>query len=279
MLAAMCCFSRPVKVVSSTAIFARRASPGRQLLAYKMDLEASEDLAMILPLPVPPGTPEDAVRFLDLSGYPTFFSDLDRAFPTELLYGRGARGFAPQSLSRSAPLAVHTVGDFEASFVPKVADFSRLDRRFRLDDNVWKKLPRYGDHGFAVFQLRGLGGGWFSWLRRGEKKRFHPMAFEFPTREAGHLFYPTVHIHDGEVHPEARFDHALYAQADAEALQGSTPEPGAVWEETPWIAGEPAGKHLRVEATKGLVSAEGWLFKKVLEGSMLNADRWVKLPA
>ncbi|MCU0654720.1 MAG: hypothetical protein MUF64_05350 [Polyangiaceae bacterium] len=56
----MCCFCRPVKVVSSTAIFACRASPGGQILAYKMDLEASEDLAMILPLPVPrvpPRTP------------------------------------------------------------------------------------------------------------------------------------------------------------------------------------------------------------------------------
>jgi hypothetical protein len=273
----MCCFSRPIKHVSSTAIFARMASPGRQLLAYKMELAASSDLAMILPLPVPPGSPEDAVRFLDLSAYPTFFADLDRAFPATFELSLGG-SFAPQPAARGAPLVVHDVGDFVASFVPTLGDFSRLDPRFRLDDAVWRKLPRYADHGFAVFQLRGLQGGWLSRLLRPERKKtFHPMAFEFPTRFPSHLFYPTVHIHDGEVHPEAFFDHALYAQADVAALAGCTTEPDGR-DDLPWVAGEPAHRHLRVEATRGLVSAEGRLFKRTIQGPGPNADRWVCLP-
>jgi hypothetical protein len=40
------------------------------------------------------------------------------------------------------------------------------------------------------------------------------MALSFPVREGGKLFFPTVHIHDGKVHPTERFDHTLYAQWD-----------------------------------------------------------------
>ena len=54
----MCCFSRPVKSVTGTNIFARSSSEGRQLLAYQATLEASEALAMVLPLPTPPGVAE-----------------------------------------------------------------------------------------------------------------------------------------------------------------------------------------------------------------------------
>lgn len=274
----MCCFSRPVKYVSSTSIFARRSAPSRQVLAYSMSLEATEELAMILPLPVPPGSPEDAVRFLDLSGYPSFFKDLDAAFRVE--EQAVSDGFAPQGPSRHAPpLAVHEVGDFVASFVPRIADFSRLDSRFRLDDAVWKKLPRYGDYGFAVFQLKGFGGGWWARLtRKASQKNFHPMAFDFPTRAPEHLFFPTVHVHDGEVHPAARFDHSLYAQAPRERLVGCASEPGGA-EQTAWQRGASAHQHLRTEASRGVVVAEDALFKLVLTGEQTNADRWVDLSA
>ena len=52
----MCCFSRPVDSVSATNIFARSGAGGRQLIAYSMTLRAGEDLAMILPLPIKPGS-------------------------------------------------------------------------------------------------------------------------------------------------------------------------------------------------------------------------------
>ena len=64
------------------------------------------------------------------------------------------------------------VGAFEASFVPTVKDFSRLDKRFRLPAGAWNKLSTYNDYGFAVFKLK-----------HGALK-VHPMAFSFP--DAGH---------------------------------------------------------------------------------------------
>lgn len=69
----MCCFSGPVFDVSQTRIFARwlpHTKPFRQVLAYQMQFSAKQDLAMILPIPVAPGTAEDAVKFLDLSKEP-----------------------------------------------------------------------------------------------------------------------------------------------------------------------------------------------------------------
>ena len=88
----------------------------------------------------------------------------------------------------------------EASFVPTIADFDRLDERFRLPKETWHHLPQYNKFGFAVFKLK-----------PGEK-RIHPMAFEFPRSDSKRLFFPTVHIHDGEVHATADFDHILYCQ-------------------------------------------------------------------
>jgi hypothetical protein len=82
----MCCFSLPVKEVSSTQIFARRASKQSQILVYSMKISASDDLAMILPIPVPKKTPETGVKFLSLKYYPEFFSDLDRGFPEKQIY-------------------------------------------------------------------------------------------------------------------------------------------------------------------------------------------------
>ena len=77
----MCCFSKPVRFVGGTRIFARRVDPSHQLLVYAMDVEFDEPLAMVLPLPVPAGVGEHDVRFLDLSNDPDFFSQLANAFP------------------------------------------------------------------------------------------------------------------------------------------------------------------------------------------------------
>lgn len=40
------------------------------------------------------------------------------------------------------------------------------------------------------------------------------MAFEFPRRDRHSIFFPTLHIHDRTVHPEANFDHALFCLPD-----------------------------------------------------------------
>ena len=131
----MCCFSRPVQAVSATNIFARPGENGRQLLAYSMTLRAKEDLAMILPLPA--GSGEQAVTFINLNHYAGFFTDLRSGFPLPV-----AEAESLTTRSAHIELEVIQVGDFEASYVPTVADFSRLDERFRLPPETWDTLLR-----------------------------------------------------------------------------------------------------------------------------------------
>ncbi|MEZ4248471.1 MAG: hypothetical protein R3B99_09550 [Polyangiales bacterium] len=167
----MCMFTGPIRHVSGTAIFARADEGDRQMLAYQMKVGSDAPVAMVLPLPVAAGAGEDALRFVDLSDYDDLFEQMARAiFPVP-----AARGFgAPQALT----LEVQRVGNFVASFVPSLADFSRLDARFRLAPEVWTALPRYADWGFAVFRLAPDG-----------DQKVHPMAFSFPRRDPSRLFF------------------------------------------------------------------------------------------
>jgi hypothetical protein len=247
-------FSRNVRFVGGTKIFARRAG-ARQSLAYAMSVEMDEALAMVLPLPVPPSPPEDAVEFVDLKGYANFFDDLAKAFPMPV----AAAAFS-QSLSRgkAAPvLVVHDVGDFVASFVPTRKDFSRLDPRFRLDDGVFDKLPQYADWGFAVFQLK----------PSKNKQDVHPMAFGFPMRDEG-VFFPTVHVHHGGVEPEAQFDHSLYCQADG--VLGAT----IGWSRST----RPLGAFVDAARARGLVDGDAIGFQTPLFGKLSNEDVWLRAP-
>lgn len=253
----MCCFSQPVLSVSATNIFARAGRDGRQFLAYSMTLNSEKELAMVLPLPVKAAAEESDVHFIDLSGYLDFFADLRRGFPVP---ARGSsfgcsKSFPPSS---ATALKVVNVGHFEASFVPNLKDFSRLDERFRISDAAWEKLPQYHDHGFAVFKLKS-----------GEMT-VHPMAFSFPRRDSKHLFFPTVHIHDGEVHPNAEFDHVLYCQPrEHEPLQVRD------WRESPGNA----GRFMKANTAKGLIAPEQHCYQKQLRGRLPNCDTLVAIAA
>jgi hypothetical protein len=259
----MCCFSRPVPFVAGTKIFARSDASGAELLAYSMDADVPEELAMVLPLPVPPAPAEDAVAFVDLEGYPELFEDLARAFPP-IFVAPQAKRLGP-ALPRPATLKVHDVGLFEASFVPTTRDFARLDPRFRLDDRVWRALPAYADWGFAVFRLKprarmlGLG------IKR---QTFHPMALQFPRRDPSRIFFPTVHVHDGEVHDVASFDHLLYVQADPVI------EATLSWTEST----APLGAHVDAARARGLVDGARGGFATPLWGPLANEDVWLVTP-
>lgn len=247
----MCCFTGPVLSVSSTKIFARDAGDKRQYLAYSMDLNTTKEVAMVLPLPVPEKSPEDAVKFIDLSGYPTLFTDLFNMMDFPAPPGTRSKN---KPAAAAAPLAVQSVGAFDASFVPSIADFARLDERFRLPDGTWDKLPTYRDYGFAVFKLKA-----------GEQ-HFHPMAFSFPRRDDTTLFFPTVHIHDGTVTEKANFDHYLYAQLGKQLGASG-------WRESPGLA----NSKVDIKRAMELVAGDQHLYCQFIRGRLANQDTWLKL--
>lgn len=248
----MCCFSGPVERVADTNIFARSVENGRQLLVYAMTIATRNDVAMILPLPVPADSPENAVRFIDLKAYPDFFHDLKLGFPDPKPRALSG-GLTPKATPafKEERLEVVQVGNFEASFVPTVKDFARLDARFRLPEQTWEALPSYRDFGFAVFKLKK------------DATTVHPMAFEFPRRDPSKIFFPTVHIHDGKVHEKATFDHALYCQK-READRTSLPE----WRES----NVPAGQFMKVEKSQEIIDGKSHCYLRRIRGEQKNAD-------
>jgi hypothetical protein len=250
----MCCFSRSVELVSNTNIFARGSKAGRQFVVYSMSIQTKEDLAMILPIPTPSNSPDDAVRFINLKGYATFFDDMPKGFPQPRSATRDPK---IDSFSGKPKLPVVDVGDFGASFVPSIKDFARLDDQFRLPDTAWDQLPRYRDYGFAVFKLK-----------EGEAKKqqkVHPMAFEFPRANPleKKLFFPTVHIHDGKVHAVAEFDHLLYCQST-----GGESLPMNEWVESLLLASQ----FLKIDKTAGIVDGDNHIHVRAIRGKRKNED-------
>ena len=249
----MCCFSQPVELVSGTTIFARRRN-GRQVLVYSMRYRAEADLAMVLPLPVPPDAPDDAVTFINLRRYPEFFDDVRRGFPM-----RHSLYMSLMSASVAIDtLKVHDVGSFEASFVPRTEDFERLDERFRIPARVWDDIPQYRDYGFAVFKLKAT-------KARGGAP-VHPMAFEFPQREAELLFFPTVHVHDRTVHPDALFDHTLYCQVTLDMYKHI-----GNWQRSTKVA----SAFVDIDRAQGMVDSNDHCWRRTLHGRLTNVDTWV----
>ncbi len=248
----MCCFSGAIRHVEGTKIFTRALDPVRQGLVYSMTLAADAPVAMVLPLPVALSDAR-ALEFVNLEGYETFFEDLELGFPVP-----AARSFGPPPQA----LAVHRVGSFVASFVPTPADFARLDPRFRMPAGVLDRLPQYRDFGFAVFQLHDV------------NARIHPMAFTFARRDPAALFFPTVHVHDGQVHRTAHFDHALFLQLPEPTFPPELAIPGGDdVERRGWFPSFlPAGRFVDVARAQGLVDASAPLRVRRLRGDLPNED-------
>jgi hypothetical protein len=244
----MCCFSGKVESVKNTRIFARMGEQGNQVVIYAMSLHSKQDVAMVLPLPVAPGSGEDAVKFFSFEKYHDLFDDLENGFPKPRAQGKSFASDGPQSLG--APLRVVSVGAFDASYVPTIADFSRLDARFSLPTQVWDKLPGYKKFGFAVFKLKA------------GDAAVHPMAFSFPSAMPDKIFFPTVHIHDGEVHREAEFDHTLYAQARDENKFVRN------WQESPGLALQ----FTKEGKTHGMIRPNQHVYRRNMVGHLKNED-------
>jgi hypothetical protein len=255
----MCCFSQPVISVNNTQIFARLSGKGTQFLAYRMNYESREQNAMILPLPVKQPATVETLNFIDLREYDTFFDELADGFPFH----------SPPSIGCSAPfdpasrhdLEVFEVGNYIASFVPTISDFDRLDSKFTLPNEIWANIPGYENFGFAVFQLAA------------GSLRPHPMAFEFQS-STDDLFFPTVHIHDGEVHDSEDFDHILYMQhAGLDSKVYGYENSHVEDRSTGLIRSKYAASHFcNLDKTKGIIDGNLLVHRKIMRGNLTNSD-------
>lgn len=234
----MCIFSGNVEEVGGTKIFAR-SEDGHQFLAYSMNVSTQADVAMILPLPVV--RPCDKIEFIDLSAHAGFFDDLEALFPKQI-----TRGLTKGLEFGFDSLEIHQVGNFEASFVPTLADMDRLDPRFNLPKEVWEKLPQYADFGFAVFKLAA------------GKVDVHPMALKFPSRHGDKTYFPTFHIHQGDVPITEIYDHVLYSQGHGDSF----------WKESPLVPSE------KLRSVPGGLVHEGPVRRLKLHGRRLNSDTY-----
>jgi hypothetical protein len=225
-----------------------------------MNYASREKNAMILPIPIRQPVRTDSLRFINLQGYSAFFGDLTKGFP----YQAPAFNIScskPMDVLPAGALEVFNVGSYLASFVPRMADFSRLDERFVLPASTWAKIPQYATFGFAVFQLAA------------GSLRPHPMAFEFETA-ATSIYFPTVHIHDGEIHDSEEFDHVLYMQhagfdSQVYGYQNSTvPD-----ESTGLIRSKfAASRFCEIERSADVVDGKLLVHRKIIRGEYPNQD-------
>lgn len=259
----MCCFAQDVLNVTDTKIFARLTSPGYQVLAYEMTYESTEPNAMILPLPTDTSAGDKAVRFVSLEDFDYFFDQLNRGFPRAPRLSIGCSESKTVTKSRAGTIEVHEVGDYVASFVPSLADFDRLDPRFVIPAETWNLIPQYKDYGFAVFQLKQLAG------------KPHPMAMEFASRWKDRVFFPTVHIHDGEVHAVEAFDHMLYMQhAQFDSVVGGYVDSDIPDPATEFVRSkEVAGGFADVSKSSGLIAGDLLVHRKEMRGLLANQDQ------
>ncbi len=92
----------------------------------------------------------------------------------------------------------------------------------------------------------------------------HPMAFEFITRSPNTLFFPTIHIHDGEVHKEANFDHHLYYQGDNFSNSATLPKEIS--------SDKLAAEFMDITKTRGVVDSDQGCHAIVMSGILPNQD-------
>lgn len=247
----MCLFTRPVFRVANTQILSCDFHDGRQWTTYSTQVAAPEELAMVLPLPVAANTLD--IELVDLSTLPNFFHHLKRLFPAQYPPSR-QHDRGGTITAHSAPIKVHDVGDFDASFVPTPSDFERLDSRFVIPASLWHVQPKYSDYGFAVFKLKGFSAG------GREPRAFHPMSFVFPRKNPRRIFFPTLHLHDGELHDRADFDHDLYTQVERNAIRG--------WERSE----APVQDSALPDEIGSKLLGNRYVFRRRMVGSFPNAD-------
>lgn len=242
----MASFTQPVSGVSGTRIFARVVND-RQFLVFSTSVRATGNLALVLPLPVPPGSGADAVRFHDLSLFPEIFVHLQELFQnTGAMAVRGSLG---RELMENTPALESPVE--KVSFLPGRKAFETLEPCDRLSAAAWTSRPGWSDFGFVVASLRlGSSAG-------NEAAHIPPIAVEFPTRRAGEIFFPTI------------ADDTLYLQSHSggDALASA---------EIPWQEGGSDPNAWLAEESGGVIAPRQAVYRARLPATGRNAGLWVR---
>lgn len=248
----MCMFVTTVREVASTSIFAnmRADAPGRwrQTLVYEARVGTAQENAMVLPIPVHREVGVAGIELLNLSSIPQLFAWLLALMPALPAYGapREALGVG------APPLPVHRIGSFDVSIVPTLDDFARLSGIFKVGLGALLAVleQRYADHAFVVYQIAP------------STSLLHPFGVSFVTRY-DHLFFPTLHVHDGSALAQAHFDHRLYAQR-SRLPEAGRPPASSTWDKDRWAGAPFLDPFTRVESG-------------VLRGMLVNQDTFVEL--
>lgn len=196
-------FSTPVRVASTFNFFAR-ANADHQFLACNFRYEADAPFTLFLPLPTPSDAPANAVRFINLSGYDEFFSDLRRGFPN-LTRDTGKQSFTDRLREKVRDWLDLDTTQIEFAFFPNRTVLANMREHWPVSDAVWSDLEPYADCGLVGLKLEA------------GANRLPPIAFEFPRRNPDELTFPTAH----NLPPTAaaHLRHALYAQTAQRSLQ------------------------------------------------------------
>ena len=225
-----------------------------------MNYESRDDNAMILPVPIKLPAHGDRLRFVDLNEYDEFFDDLAAGFPYSVPSFNIGCSSEIDAVSGNV-LEIFEVGNYIASFVPKLADFSRLDERFRLPESTWSQIPNYATYGFAVFQLAA------------GALTPHPMAFEFEIGDDS-IYFPTMHIHDGQVHDSEEFDHVIYLQhAGFDSRAYGYQNSDVADKSTGLVRSKYVAKHFcDMNRSNGVVDGDLLVHRKTIRGVLPNRD-------
>lgn len=277
----MCIFSREVKSVSATKIFASIAyadlpwiGPGRrpyvrQTLVYENQYAASDELAMVLPIPAALGS--SSIELIDMSSRRKFFEALEALFSDPYTKSLGGRG---RFMTRGGPLPVISCGDYLVSICPRQEDMKQLHPMFQVDSDIWddESLQHYRSYSFVVAKLKA------------GTQKMSPLAFSFVSKLASAVYFPTLHVHDGRLPARAEFDHTLYLEAPPyssvsqlerdsqfEAVYGG---PGEAWE---LYKGWRIRESDVSDPLEGFLHNDRHLTRRVINGEQHNGDILVPL--
>jgi hypothetical protein len=250
-------FSAPVRVASTFNFFAR-ANADHQFLACNFRYEADTPFALILPLPTPPDTPASAVRFINLSGYDEFFSDMRRGFP-DLTRDTGKQSFTDRLLEKVRDWLDLDTTQIEFAFFPNRTVLAEMRDSWPVSEAVWTALEPYAACGLVGLKLEA------------GANRLPPVAFEFPRRDPDEVTFPTAH----NLPPSAvaTLRHGLYAQTSKRSLQWRISI--SAEDDRPLRARE----FVKTDRTLGLIDPDQPIVSRRLVGAADNVDvRLIETP-